>query len=394
MVTTKFYLDDRRGEAPYPLKLRLTMNRQSVYLLTGFKLEPDQWNGTQVTKHPRAGMINNQINARKAEVDCKLYEWKAQGRLKGKTAKMLKEMLEANESTPENLTFGKYFLEYAARKTGLTKHTYEYTYKVLSEYRDIDFISFEEITPKWLEGFDAWCQASNNTKGLHYRNIRAVFNDAIDEEMTANYPFRKFKIKKSEPKQRSLTLDELRRLWSWPVEEHQEKYLDMFKLIFLLRGINIKDLCHLTHENVQAGRIIYQRAKTGKPYSILIEPEIQELLDKYKGENYLIDILDRYENYVNFNRRLNCELGKIGSIEYGKRGKKKITPFMKNLTTYYARHSFATIGHYECGISMDVISDLLGHSNGLQVTNIYIRKNEKVADEAARKIIDKVMYGL
>ena len=145
--------------------------------------------------------------------------------------------------------------------------------------------------------------------------------------------------------------------------------------------------------SIGAGRVIYQRAKTGKPYSIKIEPEIQELLDKYKGENYLIDILDRYENYVNFNRRLNCELGKIGSVEYGKRGKKMITPFLKNLTTYYARHSFATIGHYECGISMDVISDLLGHSNGLQVTNIYIRKNEKVADEAARKIIDKVMYG-
>ena len=41
---------------------------------------------------------------------------------------------------------------------------------------------------------------------------------------------------------------------------------------------------------------------------------------------------------------------------------------------------------------MDIISDLLGHSNGLQVTNIYIRKNERIADEAARKIIDKVLY--
>ena len=58
---------------------------------------------------------------------------------------------------------------------------------------------------------------------------------------------------------------------------------------------------------------------------------------------------------------------------------------------YWARHTFATIG-YECGISMDLISDMLGHSNGMAVTNIYIRRNEKVADEAARKIIDKVLY--
>ena len=41
---------------------------------------------------------------------------------------------------------------------------------------------------------------------------------------------------------------------------------------------------------------------------------------------------------------------------------------------------------------MDLISDMLGHSNGMAVTNIYIRKSEKVADEAARKIIDKVLY--
>lgn len=392
MVTTKIYLDDRRGEAPYPLKIRLTYQRQSVYLLTNFRVEPEQWNGIQVVKHPRAAMINNQLNARKAEIDCKLYEWKAKGLLKGKTAKQIKELLEAEEGEPGVMTFGLYFKEYAEKKKGLTKHTYDYTYKVLSEYRNIDALTFEEITPKWLEGFDNWCTTSHNTKGIHYRNIRAVFNDAIDEEITSSYPFRKFKIKKTEPKQRSLTIEELRRFWFYPVEPHQEKYKDIFKLIFLLRGINLKDLCHLTKDNIKGGRIIYHRAKTGKPYSIKIEPEIQELLDKYKGEKYLIDILDRYKSHTNYNWRLNKELNKIGTVEIGKRGKKTITPLLPGVTPYWARHSFATIGHYDCGVSMDIISDLLGHSNGLAVTNIYIRKNEKVADDAARKIIDKVLY--
>ena len=222
MVTTKIYLDDRKGESPFPLKLRLTHQRQSVYLLTPFKVAPEQWNGVQVVKHPRSGMINNQINARKAEIDCKLYEWRAKGLLAGKTAKQIKEMLEAEEQDDNNgaMTFGRYFKQYAEKKKGLTKHTYDYTYKVLSEYKNIDTIPFEEITAKWLEGFDSWCTTSNNTKGIHYRNIRAVFNDAIDEEVTSAYPFRKFKIKKAEPKQRSLTIDELRRFWFWPVEPH------------------------------------------------------------------------------------------------------------------------------------------------------------------------------
>lgn len=392
MVTTSYYLDDRRGDAPYQLTLRLTHMRTTAYIRLGIKLTPEQWDGIKVIKHPRAGMLNNQLIAHKADIDCLLYELDRKGKLKGKKASEIKDMLAEKESDPDSMTFGKYLKLYTERKTGLTKHTYEYTYKVLSEYENIDTISFEEITPKWLEGFDSWCQSSNNTKGLHYRNIRAVFNDAINEEITSNYPFRKFKIKKTEPKQRSLSIEELRKFWYWSVEPQQEKYHDMFKLTFLMRGINIKDLCMLTKENIRAGRIIYNRAKTGKPYSIKIEPEIQELLDKYKGKTYLIDILDRYKNYVDYNRRLNKELGRIGTIKIEKRGKKTITPVLPGITTYWARHSFATIGHYDCGISMDIISDLLGHSNGLQVTNIYIRKNERIADEAARKIIDKVLY--
>lgn len=394
MITTKIYLDVRKGEAPYTLKIRLTYQRQSVYLVTNFKVDETQWNGSQVIKHPRAALINNQLNARKAEIDCKLYEWKTQGKLLGKTAKQIKQMLEAGEENKQQpATFGRYFKKFAETKQGMTKHTYDYTYKVLADYANIDALCFEEITVKWLEGFDKWCTTSNNTKGIHYRNIRAVFNDAINEEITSAYPFRKFKIKRVEPKQRSLSLEELRKFWFWQVEPHQEKYQDIFKLIFLLRGINIKDLCLLTAEkNVRAGRIFYKRAKTKKPYSIKIEPEIQYLLDKYKGEKYLINILDRYKNYVNFNRRLNKELQKIGIIEIGKHGKKTIKPVVPGLTTYWTRHTFATIGHYECGVSMDITSDLLGHSNGMAVTNIYIRKNEKVADEAARKIIDKVLY--
>ena len=54
MVTTKFYLDDRKCESPFPLKLRLATNRQSVYLVTNFKLEPGQWNGVQMVKHPQS----------------------------------------------------------------------------------------------------------------------------------------------------------------------------------------------------------------------------------------------------------------------------------------------------------------------------------------------------
>lgn len=62
-----------------------------------------------------------------------------------------------------------------------------------------------------------------------------------------------------------------------------------------------------------------------------------------------------------------------------------------NLTTYWTRHSFATIA-YEIGVPTDVIADCLGHKSAHRMTNIYIRKDAKFVDEANRKVIDYVLY--
>lgn len=61
------------------------------------------------------------------------------------------------------------------------------------------------------------------------------------------------------------------------------------------------------------------------------------------------------------------------------------------VSTYWARHTFATIA-YEIGISMDVIADCLGHKSSHRITSIYVRKDQQLIDEANRKVIDYVLY--
>ncbi len=95
MATTKLYLDMRSGVAPYPLKLTVTHEREATYMNLGIRLNPEQWDGVKIIKHPRAKMLNNQILARKAEIDCQLYDWQCAGKLKGKSVKDVKGMLEA-----------------------------------------------------------------------------------------------------------------------------------------------------------------------------------------------------------------------------------------------------------------------------------------------------------
>ena len=150
MVTTSYYLDDRRGDAPYQLTLRLTHMRTTAYIRLGIRLNPEQWNGSQVVKHPRAGMLNNQLMANKAEIDCQLYELDRKGILKGKKASEIKELLEEKENDSEGMTFGMYFKQYMERKSGLTRHTYEYTYKVLAEYRNIHNMTPHESSREQL----------------------------------------------------------------------------------------------------------------------------------------------------------------------------------------------------------------------------------------------------
>ena len=72
-------------------------------------------------------------------------------------------------------------------------------------------------------------------------------------------------------------------------------------LMFYLMGINSVDLARAKKSDVINGRLEYRRAKTGKLYSIFIEPEAWEIIHKYEGEGeYLLDISDRCGNYKDF----------------------------------------------------------------------------------------------
>lgn len=249
-------------------------------------------------------------------------------------------------------------------------------------------VKLDDITPRWLTEFDTWLEGqgcSTNTRGRHFREIRAVVNFAIGEERTSVYGFRKFKIPKQETAKRSLTIDELRELYAMQVEKHQERYRDMFFLSFFLVGINLKDLLQLGE--VENGRIEYYRSKTRKRYSVKVEPEAQAIIDKYKGKGRLLNILDSC-THDSFLHRMDKELKLLGEVERkGLGGKKYREPRFPKLSSYWARHTWASIA-YELDIPDHIISQALGHSPTNTTTAIYIRRSTDKVDEANRKVID------
>lgn len=243
---------------------------------------------------------------------------------------------------------------------------------------------------EWLTRFESYCAQTMkiNAYAIHLRNIRTVFNYARDEEITTLYPFRKFKIKHEETKKRAMPIEQLKELRDIPCEEYQEKYRDMFMLSFYLMGINMGDLLHLKKEDLVNGRIEYHRAKTNKLYSIKVEPEAEKIIRKYKGKKYLLNPLDHYSDHLEFVRHMNRELKKIGTMERKGRGGKKLRePLNDQLSSYWARHTWATIAA-ELDIPIETISRCLGHSYGSSVTNIYIKFDDRKIDEANKKVLD------
>lgn len=259
-----------------------------------------------------------------------------------------------------------------------------------------ELLTFEHVTISWLYAFDAWMVdkgLSVNSRISHISHLKSVFNRAIDEELTDKYPFRRLKIKKEPTRKRSLPIEDLRKLFSYNVKEWQKFYIDMFKLSFFLIGMNPTDMFSLG--NLVGGRAEYRRAKTGKLYSIKVEPEAMEIIERWRGEKNLLCLADKWKNPHNFCTQINLNLSRIGERIH-KPGApprvEEVIPLFPDLSMYWARHSWATIA-YEIGIPVDVISQALGHSPTNTTTEIYIRRDPKKVDAANRRVLDYVLYG-
>lgn len=386
-INVHIYLDKRnvkRGDEA-PLKIGINKKGSSSYINLGKKIYPTQWDSQKerVKNRPDKFEIQNYIDTQRNIVSNIIMDLTKKGKLTKMTASQIKnKVLEVLEPTVETYNgFYSRFIRFSkSRIAKRTRDIYLVTANKILEYDpSIKTKSFEDITKDWLNGFDRFLvkySPSVNGRSIHFRNIRAVFRDAMDNEITMSYPFRVFKIKNEQTQKRSLTIDELRTLFSYKGNKKQEKAIDLFKLSLYLIGINVSDLC-LLNEVSSDGRIYYKRQKTQKLYSIKVEKEAMDIINKYKGESHLLDILDEYSNIHSFTAKWSKYLQSVEGFE--------------NLTSYWARHTWATIAS-ELDIPIDVISHSLGHSftTGASVTQVYVNFNTRKIDEANRIVIDYI----
>lgn len=415
MANTRLFLDVRGAKEGKPcvLKIAIAHKKKTAYISLDAKLLPNkEWDSVKerVINHPDRLTLNSYITKVRSQIDSFILSLTNEGRINSLSASEIKTLCdeelhpEKKEEKEKEKDLSKTFLfrfnRYAERMKPGSKRTFDHTLNRLEAFSAgkgnnyLQNLRFEDMTPDWMIEFDnfmAKTAPSKNSRNIHFRNIRTVFNDAIEDGITSVYPFRRFKIKGEVTAKRDLSVEELRRLIFFDCEECAVKYRDYFLLMFFLMGINNIDLCHL--KEMTKGRIEFHRTKTRHFFSMKVEPEAMALIQKYKGKDWLIDILDHWDSDEYFRKKMNKHLQKIGPVtRSGLGGKKEYEPMFPKLTTYYARHSWASIAA-SLDISIETISAGLGHEYGNRITAIYINYDNKKVDVANRKVIDWVLYG-
>ena len=294
--------------------------------------------------------------------------------------------------------FERHIQELKLQKQIGTAVSYETALKSIEGFKA--GLRYADITVTFLKRYEAAMLKEDKSKatiGIYLRSLRTIMNRAdIDRKL---YPFGNKKNKYAIPTGRNikkaLALEEISRIFSYKAEAGTTKAMakDYWIFIYLCNGLNVKDLCLLKWKNIDGDFLKYERAKTsrtkkdGKLITVSLKPEAREVLSRWgqpaiNPEAYIFPHLTNNmtaererEIYQQLTKTINKYMKLIAA-------EVKIN---KELTTYVARHSFATILK-NSGVSIEYISEALGHS-GTKTTQNYLAGFEQEAIHKATEAL-------
>ena len=403
-IESVLYRSKTLSNGEHPLMLRLTKNRKLKYISLHISLNAEYWDFNK--NKPKRNCPNREQIVRLIEQKTKELREQVIDFATSDKDYTLHTLVNKASKTVTRQTVGDYLNAHINRLTaenriGNAKTFKELRTSLLKFCNSLDFY-FIDIDKDYLKRYAQWMQTvknySPNSISIRFRSLRTLYNNAISDEIVrkSNYPFDDFKISQFKEKtaKRSITKQDIIRLIDFDVSElcryqYPMPFLRMAKDIFLFSyfgcGINLTDILHLKHKDIADNRVTFYRQKTGKLISFQLQAMAIEIIEKYKAhsfsnEDYIFPILKRnvhvtatqqYTRVQRVNKRVNKYLKLIG--EY--------LNFPIALTTYVARHTFATVLK-RSGVSIAIISESLGHSD-LATTQIYLDSFENSQIDAA-----------
>lgn len=387
-ATVDIYFDEKRPKinGQCSVKIKITFNRKRKYYSTDIDLIPDEFSKV---------MENKRRTSEQKVLYSKIihYSDKAQKVIDGLTIFTFDSFEEGyfeqrNIQNSVSFAFDKYIKQLKIESRIGTAVSYECARNSIEGFKK--GLTFADITPTFLRKYEnSMLQSGKSitTVGIYLRSLRAIFNlQNIDISI---YPFGKGKNKYSIPTgkniKKALTVEEIARIYQFETIPNTNMAMakDYWLFLYLCNGMNVKDFCLLKWSDIDGEMLTYQRAKTkrsqkeSKRISVALKPETWDIIKKWGRPSISKDAFI----FPHLKPGMTAEKERAAYQQLTKVINKYMKQLVselkinKNVTTYFARHSFATVLK-RSGKSIEMISELLGHSS-VDVTEGYLDSFEK-----------------
>ena len=386
--TFEVILDTRRekSDGTFPLKLRVTFKRVRKYYGMDISLTSHQYEklSSSNLRDDALKEVKVTIRAKEAKAD-KVYKSMDIFTFR-EFEKRYFEDAQQPKSSSVYLLIEQYAQQLRSEGRISTSDSYISTNSSLKSVKKK--LEFDDITPSFLRNYEKTMidkGKSPTTVGIYLRNLRAIYNQAVEAGVASkeNYPFRKnrFSIPAGRNVKKALTLQEIGNIFNYETSPstNEDKAKDFWIFSYLCNGLNIKDICQIKYKDIDGSSLKVVRAKTQRTTKANQRPIIIPLMDPAiaviskwgqcpkSPDQYVFDILpqnvtpERERELVQyFTKFINKYINRIGE-DLG---------IDKHITTYTARHSFSTVLK-RSGVSTEFISESLGHAN-LSTTESYL----------------------
>ncbi len=385
-----------------PLMVQISKNGKRKYQSLGVSINQKFWDFSKnkpKTNCPNGALIQKIILDKVTELQKQIIEFNA-----SQKDFTLTNLFNGNKSKIVEKTVGEFYKELILqfKQTNKTGNRLIYkgslnSIKTFSKGKT-NFL-FSDIDVDWLNRYEKWLRSKGNketTISLLFRTLRSAYNKAFEARCTnkINYPFNDFKVGKFDvsTSKRAISKDDILLIKQTDLSNEKESVQfarDIFIFSYLCGGINFTDIANLKPVSISDNRLQYIRQKTGKKISIQISPDAKQIIENYKliteKTGYLFPILNE-KIHITALQKQNRIHKILGKIDKGLKQIAEICGIKTKLTTYVARHSFATVLK-KSGVNVSLISEALGHSD-LATTQIYLDsfENEQI-DSALQNLL-------
>jgi len=385
-----------------PINIRLTRKTKSRYVSTGVTVPLDAWNAeTQQisTDYPNAGDLQFKVDSVRIEYEKKIK------RLQALEIEVTFDTLLETNGHRIAITIEDGFNREIERLESLGVFSSASKHKsallALSAYKSPK-IALEAVDMEYLKGLEIFLRKrgnKDNSIATRFAVFKAIYNKAVKEGQIRpkQNPFLTYKVGSlwTPTRKRSIMKEDIQKIIALEIpydyrSEYKRLSKDLFLFSYFTAGMNFNDIARLRYKDVINDRVYYSRHKTQKLLSFSLSPQAMEIMNKYTNpnsnpDNYIFPIFDK-NIHITDQQKFNRIVKSLRKVNYCLKaiGEEIGLPFP--LTTYVARHTFATVLK-RSGVNVAIISEALGHSD-LATTQIYLDSFENSQiDEAMQNLL-------